>query len=155
MRESHSVIRSILQQASPVDIGLFLMANLVNLLIAGVFVARGRSNPELEYNLGLATVAFALPIAAAVVWNSLSRREWWAILLPVPMVAYLVFEFVLDYWLKIDFRSTWLRWPYIGLFYLGLLLMIGFSFRLGRVPGFVTLATYFASLAATWYGHNG
>jgi hypothetical protein len=120
-----------------------------------VLIARARSSSVLEYYLGLITIAFALPIAVAVVWNLLSQREWWAIVLPVPLVLYLVVESILDYYLKIDFRSTWLRWLYIGLFYLGVLLMIGFSFRLGRVPGFVTLATYFIGLGATWYGHGG
>ncbi len=148
------MIKTIFHQMSPVDISLFAMANIVNILITEVFVARGRSSSTIEYYLGLVTVAFALPITAAVIWNLPRHREWWAIVLPIPLVIYLIIEFVLDYYLKIDFRSTWLMWPYIGLFYLGLLLMIGFSFRLGKGFGFVTLVTYFMSLGATWYGHG-
>ena len=50
--------------------------------------------------------------------------------------------------------------PYLALYYLGLLGMIGYAFGAGKLYGFITLATYFLNLAATGYsysrvGHGG
>jgi hypothetical protein len=45
-------------------------------------------------------------------------------------------------------------WPYISMYYLGLMAMIGYAFLVGRIWGFVTLATYFVNLWATWYAHT-
>ncbi|MCX6033751.1 MAG: hypothetical protein NTV38_02050 [Chloroflexi bacterium] len=62
-------------------------------------------------------------------------------------------EFVLDYILKFDFRqSRWLG-PYLGLYYLALLGMIGYTFAVGKLYGFVTLVTYFINLAATAWSY--
>jgi hypothetical protein len=63
-------------------------------------------------------------------------------------------EFVLDYWLELDFRHSRLLGPYLLLYYLALMGMIGYSFQVGRVFGFVTLATYFLQLAATGYSYR-
>jgi hypothetical protein len=137
-----------------IDFALFLIANLVNLLVTGVFMARGSGYERTEYVLGLAVVVMALPTMTIVVSNIIHQREWWTIVLPLPLILYCLVELLLDYVLKLDFRNTGLIWFYIPIFYLGLWGMIGYAFLIGRIYGFITLGTYFISLFATWYGHT-
>jgi hypothetical protein len=136
------------------DFSLLLIANFVNLLVTGVFIARGNGYERTEYVLGLAVVAMALPTMTIVVLNIIHQREWWTIVLPLPLILFCLMELLLDYVLKLDFRNTGLIWLYIPIFYLGLWGMIGYEFLIGRIYGFITLATYFISLFATWYGHT-
>jgi len=136
------------------DLSLFLIANVVNLLVTGVFIARGKGYEQTEYVLGLAVVALAVPIMTIVVLNILHQRDWWTIILPLPLILYCLVELLFDYLLKLDFRNTGLIWLYIPIFYRGLWGMIGYAFLIGRSYGFITLATYFISLLATWYGHT-
>ena len=136
------------------DFSLFLIANAVNLLITGVFLARARGFERTEYVLGLAVVAMALPVITIVLLNIMHQRDFWTIVLPLPLILYCLVELLLDYILKLDFRNTGLVWLYIPIFYLGLWGMIGYAFLIGRIYGFITLATYFISLFATCYGHT-
>jgi len=48
-----------------VDLGVVAIANLVNLLMAGVFLARISGHPRFEHVFGLIVVATAVPAAAA------------------------------------------------------------------------------------------
>jgi len=136
------------------DYSLFLIANMVNLLLAAVFLARAKGFERTEYVLGLIVVVLALPLVMIVIMNILHQREWWTIVLPLPLIVYCLVELLLDYILKLDFRQTALAWFYIVILYLGLWGMIGYTFLIGRIYGFITLVTYFISLFATWYGHT-
>ncbi len=71
------------------------------------------------------------------------------------LILFFAIELLFDYILKLDFRNTALLWPYIVVYYLALMGMIGYSFSIGRPYGFITLGTYFLGLLATWYGHAG
>lgn len=136
-----------------VDLSVFVIANLVNLLLIGVFLCRPWGLRRAERALGLATVALAVPLSLAMLLNLAAGREWWAVVLPGIMVVHLLLELLLDYILRADFRSTALLWPYLLIFYLAQMGLIGYSFLVGKVFGAVTLATYFLCLLATWYSH--
>lgn len=137
-----------------VDMSLFIIANLVNLLLIGIFLSRVRGLKGVEYILGIIVVAMALPLGAAVTLNALGKREWWTIVLPLLVVLFCVVELMFDYVLNLDFRNTSLLWPYLLIYYLGLMGMIGYSFLIGRLYGFVTLSTYFLNFLATWYSYS-
>jgi hypothetical protein len=139
---------------STIDYLLFVVANLANLLTAGIFLSRVAGQDRAETVLGLVFVSLALPAAAAVVLNALAGREWWTILLPVPLIAFCIVELLLDYVLHIEFRTTGLRWPYLILYYVALISMVGYSFGIGKPYGFVTLATYMVNLGATGYAFS-
>jgi hypothetical protein len=139
-----------------VDLGVFVIANSINLLLVVIFVARaqaGTRETRVEHAAGLVVVAMALPLAVAVAVNVIAKREWWFWALPLVTVAYLIVEFVLDYALQVDFRRGGLLAPYLILFYLGQFAMIGYSFSVGKPHGFITLVTYFINLAATFYSY--
>ena len=95
----------------------------------------------------------SLALAAATVWNLQARREWWAAVLPALLALFLIVEIVLDYILQFDFRST--RWlgPYLLLYYLSIMGMIGYSFLVQKKYGVITLVTYFLSQIAALYSY--
>ena len=126
---------------------------LFNLLMAAIFLTRPRGWKRFERIAGLVMVTLALPIGAAVVLNALGGREWWFVVLPLPLILHCLVELLLDYILKVDFRQTRLQGPYLVLFYLGQIGMIGYAFAAEPVYGFVTLATYFLCLGAARYAH--
>ncbi len=137
-----------------VDLGLFVIANLANLLTAGIFLSRTLGQKGTESVLGLIFVSLALPAAAGVIVNTLAGREWWTILLPLPLIVFCIVELLLDYVLRLEFRTTGLRWPYLVLYYVALVSMIGYSFGTGKAFGFVTLTTYMLNLGTTGYAFS-
>jgi hypothetical protein len=137
-----------------VDLGVFAVANLINLLLAVMFVARGRRNQRLEKAAGLAVVLSAFPLAAASVLNAVGHRSGWSWGLPLLMIAFCVVEYVVDYARKIEFRGRRAMKPYLMLFYLALMALIGYSFLLGKSYGYITLATYFLQMGATAYSYG-
>jgi hypothetical protein len=136
-----------------VDLSVFVIANLFNVLLTSIFLCRAWGLLRAEKVLGLATVALAVPLSFAMLLNLVGGREWWTFVLPGIMVVHLLLELFLDYVLRVDFRSTALLGPYLLIFYLAQMGLIGYSFLVGNVFGAVTLATYFMCLLATWYSY--
>jgi cell division protein FtsW (lipid II flippase) len=139
---------------SVVDNGMVILANAFNLLVVGVFLARANKLRQLEWVLGLVIVLLALPTATAVIANVLAGREWWTCSLPSFLLSYCILEFLLDYVFKSDFRKTDFLYAYLTVFYLAALAMIGYSFGVQKLYGFITLGTYFLSLIAAWYSYT-
>lgn len=136
-----------------IDLVVVVAANLYNLLMTIIFLTRPKGWRRFERIVGLIMVALALPLGAAVALNLLIGRAWWFVVLPLPLILHCVLELILDYLLKLDFRRT--RWlgPYLALFYLGQMGLIGYAFAVQPIYGFVTLATYLLCLGATRYAH--
>ena len=139
--------------AAASDLTLVLVANLVNLLLAGMFLARVRGLARLNQVLGWSAVALALPVAAVAALNLLGGRPWWTVVLPALYVAYALLELLLDAILRVDFRHSRLLGPYLAVYYLGLLGLVGYAFGVGAPHGFVTLGSYFLCLLVTWYAY--
>lgn len=137
-----------------IDITLFTIANLVNLLIMGIMLSRSRGLAQLEYALGIVIVAMIVPVGIAVISNIVGKREWWAIVLPLLLISFFVVSLMFDYILKLDWRNTALLWPYITIYYLASIGMIGYSFSIDKPYGFITLITYFLALFAACYAHS-
>jgi hypothetical protein len=137
-----------------IDITIFIIANLLNFLLIGIFISRTKGLKKLERVLGLIIVSLILPIGVAVILNIHGRRGWWTVVLPAILILFLAVELFLDYILELNFRKTRLLWPYLSLYYLALMAMIGYSFSMGKPFGFVTLGTYFLNLFVTWYSYS-
>ncbi len=137
-----------------IDITLFVVANLVNILLVGVFLSRPKGLKQVEHVLGIFLTVLAVPVVISVIVNIMGKREWWTIVLPSLLVVFLIVELILDYILKLDFRHTSLLWPYLLLYYVSLWGMIGYTFLIGTFYGGITLATYFLNLLATWYSYS-
>ena len=137
-----------------VDYALFAIANLVNILMVGIFLSRPRRLRRLEYTLGIVLLTLAIPLTISIALNLVGKREWWTVVLPSLLVVFLILELILDYILKLEFRNTRLLWPYLLLYYLSSWGMIGYTFLVGKPYGFITLVTYFLHLGATWYSYS-
>jgi len=137
-----------------IDSTLFTIANLVNLLIMGIMVSRPKGLARLEYALGIVIVAMIVPVGIALILNIVGKREWWAIALPLLLISFFVVSLAFDHILKLDWRNTALLWPYITIYYLASIGMIGYSFSIDKPYGFITLTTYFLALFAAWYAHS-
>ena len=135
-----------------VDLTVLSLANLMNIIMVLIFLARARGMARSDI-IGVIWVAFIVVLSIVVFLNFRSRREWWTIVLPSLLIAFLILEIILDYILQIDFRSTRLLGPYLLLYYLALFGMIGYSFQIGKKFGFVTLVTYFINQIATFYSY--
>ena len=122
------------------------------MVMVPVFLLRtmGVGHPLL---VGLLWVALILVLAVVVVLNIRVRRQWWAIVLPALLTLFLVVEVALDYVARVDFRSTWVLGPYLFLYYVSILGMIGYAFLAQRRYGFITLVTYFLSQIAALYSY--
>jgi len=136
-----------------IDLVVVAAANLFNLVMAAIFLTRPKGWKRFERVAGLVLVGMAVPLGAAVILNALGKRGWWVVVLPLPLILHCIVELLLDYILKLDFRKTRLLGPYLALFYLGQMGLIGYAFIVEPVYGFATLATYFLCLGATRYAH--
>ncbi len=134
------------------DFTVILVANIFNLIMVGIFYARtqGAFHPLI---FGVVWTAFILLLAAAGISNLRAGREWWTFVLPLIMIVFLLLELILDYILKIDFRSTGLLAPYLILYYLAILGLIGYGFLIEKKWGFITLLTYFLSQIAALFSY--
>lgn len=139
--------------ASAVDVLVILTANAVNLLLVGIFLSRPAGRRDVERIAGLASIALAIPLSFAAGWSASAARPWWTVVLPALLVAFLLVELVLDYVLKTDFRHTRLLGPYLLMYYVSLMGMIGYAFLIEPMYGAITLATYFLNLGATAYSY--
>lgn len=142
---------SLLHNPDLIDLGVILCVNLYNLLLVVMFWARVAENPGLARAAGIGTLVLALPLALLALSNWRLNRDWWRVVLPLLLVAFLGVELVLDYLLKIDFRQGRLLGPYLLLYYLASMVMVGYAFLVSVPAGAVTLVTYFLQVGIGIY----
>lgn len=142
-----------MELSQKIDLVVVVIANLLNLILSLIFLNRVFGRTEWEHGLGYGTLIMVFPLTIIVVANLVGRRNWAFWVLPLVMVAFLIIEFVLDYWLKFNFRQTAWLGPYLLIYYVALFAMIGYAFLAGKPYGFITLITYFINLAATFFSY--
>lgn len=135
-----------------IDLGVVAVANLMNLIMVPIFLMR-TMKVEHPQVVGLVWVVFILVLAVAVVFNIRAKREWWVVLFPLLLGVFLIVEVALDYIARYDFRSTSLLGPYLLLYYVSIMGLIGYSFAAKKNYGFITLVTYFLSQIAALYSY--
>jgi hypothetical protein len=135
-----------------VDLALVILANLFNLLMVGVFIARILKLGMIQA-VAVIWIIFILILGTGFIYNIWANRERWKILIPWLFAIFLLLEVLLDYILQINFRNTFLLGPYLLLYYASILTMIGYSFLVKRIYGYITLVTYFLSQAAAVFSY--
>jgi hypothetical protein len=135
------------------DLVVVIIANLLNLVLSLIFLNRVFGRAAWEHWLGYGTLIMIFPLTIIALANLAASRNWGFWILPLIMVLFLAVEFILDYWLKFDFRHTAWLGPYLLLYYLALFAMIGYAFLAGKLYGYITLITYFTNLAATFFSY--
>ncbi len=134
-----------------IDLTVVYLANLINILIAFLFLARMSGLTEVENTLGIAVITMGFILGYIAYFNKKNRRDKWETYLLIPIFLFMVVELILDYILVMDFRSTIIVGPYILLYYIGAWGLIGYSFRFEKKWGFFTLGTYFLMMILSIY----
>jgi len=134
-----------------IDLTVVYLANLINILIAFLFLARMSELTEVENTLGVAVITMGFALGYIAYLNKKNRRDKWETYLLIPIFLFMIVELILDYILVLDFRSTNIAGPYILLYYIGAWGLIGYSFRFDKKWGFITLGTYFLMMILSIY----
>ena len=127
-----------------IDILVVAAANLFNLLMVIVFLLRMKEKGHHVF-FAILWVAISLLLIFSGGKNLIQKRKWWSYIIPFLFALFLVVEVLFDYIFKLEFRSTALLGPYLLLYYLSILGMIGYAFLIQRRYGYFTLITYFLS----------
>ena len=142
-----------MEPSQKIDLVVVVIANLMNIVFSLIFLNRVFGRTKWEHGLGYGTLIMAFPLTIIALANLAASRNWIFWILPLIMVLFLAVEFILDYWLKFDYRHTAWLVPYLLLYYLALFAMIGYAFLAGKPYGYITLITYFINLAATFFSY--
>ena len=134
-----------------IDLTVVYLANLINILIAILFLARMSDLTAVENILGVAVITMGFVLGYIAYLNKMNRRDKWETYLLIPIFLFMIVELILDYILVMDFRSTIIAGPYVLLYYIGAWGLIGFSFRFEKKWGFATLVTYFVMMILSIY----
>jgi len=113
-----------------------IAANLINVLVISVLIARLSNRPKIEYWLGI------ILILSIITAFGFKRHFLYFIQIGL-MISYLVVELMLDYILKVDFRQNQrIVIPYIVLFFSGTGGMIGVASHAGKIWTIVTIISF-------------
>jgi len=138
------------KDASPysakIDLIVMVLANLINITMAGLFASRISGLSQIQNVLGVAALVMGFSLGYMAFLNQKANRDKWLTYLLVPILLFFIVELVIDYVLVLDFRSTVWVGPYILLYYAGLWGLVGYTFKVNAKAGFITLATYFANM---------
>lgn len=134
-----------------IDVMMVVLFNLYNILLIVMFY--GRVNPKWRLGgvPGAVSLFVGLPLFALAMINLLQRCEWWTYTLPLILIGFIIIEILLDYVFKIDFRQTWLVGPYLLVFFVSNMLMVGYALLVNQVWGFATLLIYFCMTGISIY----
>jgi hypothetical protein len=120
-----------------------IVANLINVLVIAVFIARLSNRPKIEYWLGIILTLSIVPLAYLFITAIGFKRPFLYFIQIGLMITYLVVELMLDYILKVDFRQNQrIVIPYIMLFFSGTGGMIGVASHAGKVWIIVTVISF-------------
>jgi len=120
-----------------------IVANLINVLVISVLIARLSSRPKIEYWLGIILMLSIVPLAYLFITAFGFNRHCLFFIQIGLMITYLVVELMLDYILKVDFRQNQrIVLPYIILFFSGTGGMIGVASHAGKVWTIVTIVSF-------------
>ncbi|MFX1499206.1 MAG: hypothetical protein ACFFBH_16945 [Promethearchaeota archaeon] len=135
------------------DLLLFLIINSANIIISCIFILRVK-RPGLEHVFGILYISLGIPTLLITIFNLYFQREWWFWVFPSLFFIFIVFELIIDYIKKIEFRkprNVQILVPYLILYYISIILMWGLTWTVGIVYGVITGTTYFLQLGCSIY----
>ena len=125
-----------------------VLAVLIYALVIAVFIARLAGLTQIEYALGICLIVLAIPLLYLLVAARESGRSALYLLQLILMIVYLAAELMLDYILKVDFRSVrWMTIAYVTLFFAGTGGMIGVASHAGRGWTYTSIVMFLAMAA--------
>lgn len=132
-----------------------LIANINNILLTMLFLARINKYPKLEYWLGIIFMLSIIPLFFMLV-NAFSANisNVLYFIQLILMIGFIVLEFLLDYLLKMDFRQNKkFEIIYLTIFYASLGGMIGIASHAGKKWIVITVITFLIMTATSLIMH--
>ena len=131
-----------------------IIANVNNLLLIFLFIARIKHMSSVEHWLGLVIILSILPLAYLFYDAFTHNRQLIYFIQIGLMISFLIVELLLDYILKADFRHTQsLVIPYVMLFFAGVGGMIGVASHAGKFWTIITVVSFLAMTASAFVMH--
>ena len=128
------------------------------IIISAIFITRVKK-PDLEHGLSILYNALGIPTVIIIIFNLIFQREWWFWLFPTLFLCFLIFDIIVDYVKKIEFRNPRnprILVPFLILYYVSIILMWGLTWTLGALYGAITGVTYFLQMGGSIYaGKHG
>jgi hypothetical protein len=120
-----------------------VIANINNILMIFLFLARIYKYPKIEYWLGVVFMLSIVPITFMLIKARESNRAILYFIQLSLIIVFIVVEFVWDYLLKLDFRQNQnYVIPFLILFYSSFGGMIGISSHSGKQWTVITVITF-------------
>jgi len=131
-----------------------IVANLINVFVIAVFIARLSNKPKIEYWFGIIVILGIIPLTYLLITAIDIKRPLLYFVQISLMIGYLVVELMLDYILKVDFRQNQkIVIPYIMLFFSGTGGMIGVASHAGKVWIIVTVISFLIMTILSFVQH--
>lgn len=131
-----------------------LIANINNILLIFLFLARIYKYPGIEYWLGIIFMLSIVPLIYMLIKAIDSKRAKLYLVQLSLMIVFIIVEFLLDYILTADFRQDQnYVIPFLVLFYASLGGMIGIASHSGKQWTIITVITFLLMTAASLIMH--
>jgi len=131
-----------------------VIANINNILLIAIFVARIYQYPKIEYWLGVLFILSIIPLILIFLKSFEFNRAGLYYVQLILMMSFIILELLLDYLLKIDFRQNRaFVIPYLTLFYASLGGMIGVASQSGKQWTIITVITFLLMTASSLFMH--
>jgi hypothetical protein len=136
--------------------GIFLfIAIFLNILISIIFIVRYRGPEGLEHKIGYFVIACAIPLVVILINYIIIANDLWIIIYIVIIISFLILETILDYILKLNFRTNLkIVVPYVFFFYIAFWGLLAISFVINLVIGFIVFGTFMINIVITIYTHR-
>ena len=130
-------------------------AILLNVLIILIFLARIKGLERTEHLFGYIVISCIVPLSIVLINYILIGADLWIIIYIIIIISFLIVEMVLDYLLKLDFRTNLkIVVPYTIFYYIAFWGLLAISFVIDLVIGFIVFAVFAVSLIVTIYTHK-
>lgn len=121
----------------------------VSAILVFVFRLLGRS--DVEHWLGIFELCLALPLVYLLAMAPISNRSALYYVQIGVTLLWLLLEFLLDFWPKVDFRQTrWMVICYVMLFFAAAGGMLGVAEKAGRGWGIASIVLFLVMAALTF-----
>jgi len=97
-----SIFRRFLMQTQmdyrKIDLMVVYIANVINIIMSFLFMARISTLPPLEHALGISTIILGFSLGYIAIINKKNKRDKWDL---IPIFVFFIVELILDYILLI------------------------------------------------------
>jgi len=84
-----------------IDLIVVYIANVINIIISFLFMARISALPPLEHALGIINIILGFSLGYIAIINKKNQRDKWEVYLLIPIFLFFIVELILDYILLI------------------------------------------------------